>query len=56
MHSRTAGQAGVPGEQLAAGVKTFIREGGQKANICIYYTPESPANFALAEPRIGARC
>jgi hypothetical protein len=42
MHSRTAGQAGVPGEQRMAGVKTFIRERGQKANIYVYYTPESP--------------
>jgi hypothetical protein len=56
MHSATAGQAGVPGEQRMAGVKGFIRERGQKANIFVYYTPESPANFALAEPRIGARC
>jgi hypothetical protein len=38
MHSGTAGQAGVPGEQLVAGLKTFIREGGEKANIFNYYT------------------
>jgi hypothetical protein len=38
MHCGTAGQAGVPGEQLIAGVKTFIRERGQKANIWSYYT------------------
>jgi hypothetical protein len=33
MLSGTAGQAGVPGEQLVAGLKTFIRESGEKANI-----------------------
>jgi hypothetical protein len=38
MHCGTAGQAGVPGEQLVAGVKTFIRERGQKANILTYCT------------------
>jgi hypothetical protein len=38
MHCGTAGQAGVPGEQLVAGVKTFIRERGPKANIWNYYT------------------
>ena len=38
MHCGTAGQAGVPSEQLGAGPKTFIRERGQKANICSYYS------------------
>ena len=49
MHCGTAGQAGVPGEQLVAEVKTFIRERGQKANIYRHCTREQ-GRYRLLRP------